>query len=125
MRLWPRAQHGDAERMARFNEQFGKAMMRSELRRVTFLAAALGLGLLVTVYALVRPESLSNSSLVASARYWVVVLVMFLAHELLIRGLLLRAIERDRRLHPAVLYANALVEVLGMVVAQRDLVMEK
>ncbi|MAF09639.1 adenylate cyclase [Candidatus Poribacteria bacterium] len=117
MRLWPRTQHRDAERMARFDEQFGKALMRSELRRVTFLAAALGLGLLVTVYALVRPESLSNSSLVASARYWVVVLVMFLAHELLVRGLLIRAMERDRRLHPAVLYVNALVEVTMPTVA--------
>jgi hypothetical protein len=33
-------EHGDPEKMARFNEQFGTAMMRSERRRVTFLAGA-------------------------------------------------------------------------------------
>ncbi len=111
MKFWPKTRHGDPEQLARFNEQFGKAMMRSELRRVTFIASALGVGLLFTVYAVLQPDALQDTFLATSARYWAVVLVMFMAHELLVRGLLLRAIADERRLHPAVLYVNAFVEV--------------
>ena len=76
MRLWPRMQHGNPEQLARFDEQCGKAVLRSELRRVTFLASALGLGLLFSVYAMLQPESLQDTFLATSARYWAVVLVM-------------------------------------------------
>lgn len=117
MRLWPRAQHADAKKMERFNEQFGKAMMRSEYRRVTFLAGALGVAFLFMLYAIIRPDSLSNSFIATSARYWAVVLGLFIAHEMLIRELILRAIADDRRLHPAVRYVNAFVEVTVPTVA--------
>ncbi len=58
MRLWPRRhQGGDAEKMARFNAQFAKATLRSEYRRVTFLAGALSVAFLFTLYAVVWPGS--------------------------------------------------------------------
>lgn len=72
---------------------------------------------LFSLYAIIWPESISNSFISTSARYWVVVLGLFIAHEILIRELIVRAMTDGRQLHPAVRYVNAFVEVSVPTVA--------